>query len=502
MKCVLLCCALIISSALSSQTTSLFVNDNVDRKIWESQFDFKDQQVHSASRPQHRISIRCDSSHVPMSTIGDSAMLSPLISSSLSASYSDSLELSSELIAGLAWNQDIGKRLKLDAALYGGITDGRPFEVIRPASEDVYHGVGEFSEINGRTGTLWDVNFSFRYQPSDIFTFEVGKAKHFWGNGYRSLFISDNAAPYPYFKINTKVWHIEYTNLFSWQQGKLDLTAPSPQFEDKFTSSHMLSWNVSPRVSIRLFESIIWQSNDSLSSRGFDVNYLNPIIFYRPVEFAAGSADNAIIGLGVDYKIYPSYLIYGQLVLDEFLLEQFTAQDGWWANKFGVQVGIKGFDAMGVEGLYFQAEFNAVRPFTYSHGSPVQNNAHLDEPLAHPLGANFYEGLMIGAYEFGDWELRDHMSFTLKGDDLEGRNLGGDIFRSYESPYRELGNYIGQGTKTELWQNSIYLNKILDRDSDTRLGLAYHFSYDMGEADLLRNTVSISLRSNFGDRYR
>ncbi len=502
MRTFLFCCFLFTSLLLSSQTTSLFVNDNVDRKIWESQFDFKDQQVHAAIRPQHRISISSDSGAFAPSKKWESGMLSPLLSSSISASYSDSLEFSSELFAGLAWNQDIGKRLQLDAALFGGITDYRPLEIIPAASEDVYHGLGEFSELNGRTGTLWDLNFSLRYEASEIFTFELGKAKHFWGNGYRSLFLSDNAAPYPFFKIKTKVWHIEYINLFSWQQGKLDLTAPAPQFEDKFTSSHILSWNISPRTSIRLFESIIWQANDSLSSRGFDVNYLNPIIFYRPVEFAAGSADNAIIGLGLDFKIYPSYLIYGQLVLDEFLLDQFTAGDGWWANKFGIQLGIKGFDAMGIEGLYFQAEFNLVRPFTYSHGSPVQNNAHFDEPLAHPLGANFYEGLMIGAYEFGDWELRDHMSFTLKGDDPDGCNLGGDIFRSYESPYRILGNYIGQGTRTELWQNSIYLNRILDRDSDTRIGLAYHFSYDMGEADLLRNTFSISLRSNFGDRYR
>lgn len=498
----LVSCLLFIEFHLPGQSTSLFVNDNVENKQWQERFDFKDVEQHTATGPSYRPQFSADSSTAFLSHHWATGSLSPLVASGLMVSNSDSLELSSHLIGGVTWNQDIGKRIKLDLALYGGTTDGLFFDRIAPASTDVLPGVGEFKSRNGRTGTLWDVNFSLRYSASDIFTLEVGKAKNFFGEGYRSLFLSDNAAAYPYFKVKTKVWHIEYTNLYSWQQGKLDLTAPSPRFEDKFTSSHILSWNVSPRLSVQLFETIIWQSQDSLSSRGFDVYYLNPFIFYRPVEFAAGSADNAILGLGLNYKVFPSYMLYGQMVLDEFLLDQFLAGDGWWANKFGVQLGIKGFDAFGKEGLYVQAEFNALRPFTYSHGSPVQNYAHLDQALAHPQGANFYEVLIVAGYEFGEWELRDHLSYTLKGDDEDGQNLGGDIFRSYESPYRDLGNFIGQGQQRELLENSIYLSRVLHRASDTRLSLAYHFRYDMADTDLLRNTIGISFRSNFGDGYR
>ncbi len=495
-------CFLIVGLWLQAQTTSLFINDNLDRKVWEQQFSINDIEGHAAMRPYHRPVLISDTAAPLLSYRWSSGSIAPILSSAFATSYADSLAFASEMLAGVSWNQDIGKRLALDVALFGGVVDGPSFSRIAAASDEVYAGIGEFQSQNGRTGTLWDLNFSLRFKASDIFTLELGKAKHFWGDGYRSLFLSDNAAAYPYFKIKTKVWHIEYSNLFSWQQAKLDLTIPSPQFEDKFTSSHILSWNVSPQVNIQLFESIIWQSEDSLSSRGFDVYYLNPIIFYRPVEFAAGSADNAIIGLGLDFKVFPSYLLYGQFVLDEFLLDQFLSGDGWWANKFGVQLGIKGFDAFGKEGLFVQAEVNIVRPFTYSHGSPVQNYAHLDQALAHPLGANFYEALLIGAYEFDGWELRNHVSFILKGDDEQGRNLGGDIFRSYESPYREFGNFVGQGRKTEELQNSIYFARVIDVASDTRLGLAYHFSYDMGAADLLRNTIGISLRSNFGDGYR
>lgn len=486
-----------------AQGTSLFINDNVDRHLWQEAFDIHDQEKHSAIRSNHRPEFSQDSTANYLQASWNKGRISPLFDLGLDAGFTKGeLGYSSNAIIGVYLSQDIGSKIEFDGALYGGITDGLSSYRIAPVTDDVYPGLGEFSEHAGGTGQLMNGAFSFRFTPSDIFTLEVGKAKHFFGSGYRSLFLSDNAAPYPYLKLNTKVWHIDYVNLYSWQQGMLDAHAPGAEFEDKFTSTHMLSWNASPRLNVQVFETIIWQARDSLSNRGFDVHYLNPIIFYRPVEFAAGSADNAIIGFGLTYKVYPSYEIYTQLAFDEFLLDQFRARDGWWGNKYGVQFGIKGYDAFNVKNLYFQAEAIAVRPFTYSHGSPVQNYAHLNEALAHPLGSNFFEANVIGAYEWKDWELRNHLNFILKGDDEDGRNLGGDIFRSYVGPDRDLGNYIGQGARTETFQNSVYLSKILHRSSDARFTLGYHFRADQGAVDLSGHILSFGFKTNFGDGYR
>lgn len=494
--------ALWIASCTYAQSTFLFANDNVDRQLWQSRFDIHDQQEHSLLRSQDRSVFVSDSTASYLGHRWGSGGLSPVLSGRVEAQYADSLQWNSHLLAGIALDQDFGERLSLDLALYGGITDGLPTQGGRVASADTYPGLDRLDERSGRTGQLWDMAFSLRYQASDIFEFELGRSKQFWGDGYRSLMLSDHAAPFPFFKINTHVWHVSYTNLFAWQQGKFYLDGERPGFEDKFTSSHLLSWNISPRVDLQLFEAIVWQAEDSLSARGFDVYYLNPVIFYRPVEFATGSADNALLGFGLSYKVYPSYLIYGQWVLDEFLLDKFRAGDGWWGNKFGVQVGVKGFDAFGIEGLYAQAEFNAVRPFTYSHGSPVQNYAHADQALAHPLGANFYAADLLAIYSWDDWELREHLSYSVKGDDENGENLGGDIFRSYVGPFRDLGNYIGQGRRSDIVENSIYLSKILHRASDARLSIAYHLGLVGGDMSSLSNAVSLSFRTNFGDGFR
>ena len=48
-------------------------------------------------------------------------------------------------------------------------------------------------------------------------------------------------------------------------------------------ANHYLSWNVSNRLNLGFFESVVWTDTNN---RGFDMYFVNPIIFYRAVEFA------------------------------------------------------------------------------------------------------------------------------------------------------------------------------------------------------------------------
>ena len=128
-----------------------------------------------------------------------------------------------------------------------------------------------------------------------------------------------------------------------------------------------------------------------LNRRNFDVNYLNPIIFFRPIEYNIGSSDNSFFGVNLKATIFKRHILYSQLILDEFLLEEIRNNNGWWANKYGFQFGYKSFDLFELNGLGFQLEFNSVRPFTYSHLSSLQNYGNANHSLAHPLESNFRE---------------------------------------------------------------------------------------------------------------
>jgi hypothetical protein len=281
-----------------------------------------------------------------------------------------------------------------------------------------------------------------QYRAGKFFHFELGNGKNFWGNGYRSLILSDQVAPYPYFRVTTKVWKLKYTGLFL----KLRDVSSEPILRNargKYAALHALSWNATKRLNLSFFEMVVWQDRDSLNRRNLDLHYLNPLLFYRPVEFAQGSADN---GGGFEFKAHKKVSLYGQFVLDEFLLKAIRERTGWWANKYGGQLGVKWFD-MGVKGLSLQSEWNGVRPFTYSHGSPVQAWGHLNQPLAHPMGANFSEWVNFVYYQAGAWSFRQQFTWALFGRDNPGENLGGNIFRSYASPTRAYGNTMFQGNR-------------------------------------------------------
>ena len=98
----------------------------------------------------------------------------------------------------------------------------------------------------------------------------------------------------------------------------------------------------------------------------FDFQYLNPIIFLRPVESGNGSGDKAKVGFDFKANVANRFQFYGQFLFDEFVLGKLRNDKNNYVNKFGYQVGAKYVDAFGIPNLDLQGEINRVRPFTYS----------------------------------------------------------------------------------------------------------------------------------------
>lgn len=340
------------------------------------------------------------------------------------------------------------------------------------------------------------------YSPSSYFNFRFGHGKNFIGDGYRSLFLSDVAFNYPYLAINTSVWNIEYTNIYSQLQDISTSPGPWQPWHKKYTTTHYLSWNATPWLNIGFFESIVWQASDSIGQRGFDINYLNPIIFYRPVEFSLGSPDNALMGASIRVRFLKKNFFYTQLMLDEFKLEHVLKGDGWWANKHGFQLGVKSFDLFDVRNLFVRAEYNHVRPYTYAHNTPIQNYGHYNQPLAHPQGANFREFLFMTNYRYKRWKGDYKLVYTTYGKDTTGLNYGGNIYKPYYEYVTEYGNKIGQGLKTTLVMHNINMGWIVNPHTNLTIqaGLTlYHINNS--EIDKKEVFLNFGLRSALFNRY-
>lgn len=342
------------------------------------------------------------------------------------------------------------------------------------------------------------------YSPNKIFNLQLGNGKHFLGDGYRSLLLSDVANNYPYFRINANVWNIQYSVWYTWMKDLTNSGGIKNKFQDKYATMHYLSWNIIKEVNFSLFENVIWQGTDTNRARGFDPNYLNPIVFYRPQEYSVGSPDNAFIGANLSVKLFSCLKVYGQLALDEFFLKEIRARRGWWANKQGWQVGLKYVNAFKIKGLTFQAEYNEVRPYTYSHGSVPQNYAHYGQPLAHPFGANFKEYLGFLSYRKGRFMVSAQGIYSTMGVDSTKSNVGQNIFASYTTRPYEYGHKTGQGVKTNFMQSDLRLTYFLVPQMNLRIELGYiqRSQSDERGVELQNPYIYFGLKTSFWNFYR
>ncbi|KOP38630.1 gliding motility protein RemB [Flavobacterium sp. WLB] len=299
---------------------------------------------------------------------------------------------------------------------------------------------------------LAEANITFA--PSKIFDLQLGYGRNFIGDGYRSLLETDGASPYPYFKINTTFWKIKYTNTYMWLKDVRPDVTVDRTYASKYMANHYLSWNVSNKLNLGFFESVVWTDTNN---RGFDVNFVNPIIFYRSVEFASSSrSGNALLGMTSKYKWNNNVNLYAQFLLDEFSIGDMKSGDQSWKNKFGYQLGAKYYNAFHVKDLLLQLEYNHVRPYVYSHSDPITNYGHNNQSIGHQWGGNFEEFIAIGRYHKG--RLFADAKFTVgkRGLDFDTAentyNYGGNIYKDYDlnRPY-DTGVKVGQGNKTSIF---------------------------------------------------
>lgn len=324
---------------------------------------------------------------------------------------------------------------------------------------------------------FFDYQGYISYSPgkSRVFNFQLGRGKHFIGNGQRSVLLSDFGPAYPYFRINTNIWRLQYNVWYTMMYDISQAAGIQRHFRHKYATFHYLSWNITKSLNLGLFENIVWRGTDTNQVRNFEVNYLNPVIFFRPVEYSLGSPDNSFIGVNLSGIILKKIRLYGQLGLDEFYLAEIRARRGWWANKQAWQLGVRSINSFGVNGLTLLAEYNQVRPYTYTHGLPDQNYGHYGWPLAHPFGANFRELIGAASIRKERWELMmQGMHATVGRDSLNGNsNVGQNIFLSYTTRPAEYGHRTGQGISTRLLQSHIRFSYFVLPALNLRLEAGY-----------------------------
>lgn len=304
------------------------------------------------------------------------------------------------------------------------------------------------------------------WAPHKFIQIMAGQGKHFFGEGYRSLALSDNAYNYPYLRLTTTFWKIKYTNLFAAPENILLMDNGQLRPSRKSIAVQSLEMKLSRRWFLTLLESVVWERTQTGGNKTWDLNYLNPAVFYHPVNYSLNSMGNALLALGVKYKVSNSITTYGQFILDDFNFDGLRTGNGFFQNKVAGQIGMKAFDLLNVKGLIILAELNMIRPYTYSNRQPGINYSHQAQALAHPSGANLLEPLLILNYMHKGWTLELKTIYTISGKDNFYTHYGSDIMKdeSRVNPY-SYGNVFLQGIRKNVFRNELRVAKIIHQPS-------------------------------------
>ena len=339
------------------------------------------------------------------------------------------------------------------------------------------------------------------FTPSKYFNLQFGHGKNFIGDGYRSLILSDNASPYPFFKINTTFWKFKYTNTWMSLRDVRPEVVGDGSFRTKYMANHYLSFNVSKRLNIGLFENVIWENDND---RGFDLNYLNPVIFYRAIEFSTGSrGGNALIGLSGKYKFSDQFNAYAQVIIDEFSTGAITGNSKSYKNKQGVQLGLKYFNAFNIPDLQLQVEFNQVRPYVYSNNEIILNYGHNNQSMAHLWGANFREFIAIARYENARWYGTAKFIYGTRGFEMGDINdvfYGGSIYGNDENRPSDDGILLGQGNKTNTLHGNLEVGYLINPATNLKVYSSIIYRDNTTEVYDPVNLDESTLWVNFGFR--
>lgn len=339
------------------------------------------------------------------------------------------------------------------------------------------------------------------YTPVKYLNIQLGYDKNFIGDGYRSLLLSDNSFNYPFLKLTGTLGKVRYMAMYAqlidfYDEFGSGIPGQDYSFPKKNAVFHYLSWNATKRLSLGLFENVMWEK------RGLEFSYISPLVFTRPVEFANGSPDKMLLGLNASYKIADRYVVYGQFVLNEFKAADFFSSKGPWRNKHGQQLGVKGFDVFKISNLFAQVEFNTVRPYTYSSTLHLTNYGHYNQPLAHPFGANFREYIGIANYRIRRFDARLQLTRAMYGLDVNGLNYGKNIYNSYNTRISDEGIFVGNGLRTTLSYADARLSYVLNPKNNLRIELGYIYRKESNE--MISNTqqiINIGIRSSFRNLY-
>jgi len=254
--------------------------------------------------------------------------------------------------------------------------------------------------------------------------------------------LSDFGMNYMFLKTKYNFGKLRYENIYAELVSNRTRTGGDYVYPRKYYRASYLSLRATKNINLGVFEGVMFGKTDGIS-----LPVLNPIMF---TNFSGDKSDKSYGGFDIKMNILKKFQLYAQGMIDGISFDD-KLVNNWWGNRFAYQVGIKYINAFEIKNLDAQFETNVARPFMYASDNDVTTYTHYNQPLAHPLGANFNEYIAILKYQpLKKLYLETKAILYSQGKDTTfivagNRNFGSNIFTNVQTRPYDYGWTVTNG---------------------------------------------------------
>lgn len=240
--------------------------------------------------------------------------------------------------------------------------------------------------LKGNVNFLSRKNFSsfegyLRYQTrSNWLSLTFGRTKLVQGKGFiDKLFLSDNAYPFDFGKIDLRYKKVSY----SFTYGSIKGDSVIRPLSAKNIATHYLNVDFSNSFRAGFWEAVI------ISNQPFSFTYLNPVSFLTSADLSSGkeqtTENNALIGFDLEVVPVKNLSLQSTLLIDDLTFGTLFKTDSLNENKFGWQFGALWTNSLNMN---ISAEYTHLDPFVYSHRTNKSTYTNHSMSLGHGLPPN------------------------------------------------------------------------------------------------------------------
>jgi len=276
----------------------------------------------------------------------------------------------------------------------------------------------------------FDRGYGYLSLETPYVDFKIGRDRQLLGYGFNKLILSDYPPDFERINFNIYYKSLSFEYLHGWLQkqsehplarGRVYFDEPN---ENKYFVYHRLSFSPLKNVKIGFGESVIYLRTSP------QIDYLNPLNFYKSIEHRLGDKDNALLFFDLEIIPLSNVRFYSTYLIDDIDFSKIGTK--WYGNKTAFNFGINYYNVISELPISFLFEYTRIEPYTFTHHLVERNYTNLGYSLATEQPPNSYRiDYGINFAPNPKFEILAIYSFTKWGKNFLSNNkiinVGGDI---------------------------------------------------------------------------